>query len=158
MKKIEHRQFLKNNKLDKKELFQPIGDKIEIFDRMYDLLEEVQPSEHKKLLNELKALDLEIMEDLDEIYAEMLTFNCMDEAIEDTPVQKKVETKEITTKQDKQEAILENLVAKGRTKNITRSTLRELGITKPLYWKTQIGKYVLVRASVFRYTYHIESA
>ena len=45
MKKIEHQVFLKNNKLDKKLLLQPIQEKIEIFDRMHKLLETVSDCE-----------------------------------------------------------------------------------------------------------------
>lgn len=155
MKRIEHHIFLKNNSLDKTLLLEPIQDKIEIFDRMYELLDTVTDSEKVHLLDQLEALDLEILEDIDEEYADKLQFNTIEEALETPPVLEKVTSKEAQPKPTTDEAILDELVKMGRTSNIGRSTFRDLGVKTQLGWETVIGKYRVVRTSVFRYRYEI---
>ena len=156
MKKIEHQVFLKNNKLDKKLLLQPIQEKIEIFDRMYKLLETVSDCEKGSLLEQLEELDLEILEDIDEEYADKLEFNEIEDALEEHPELKKVAPKKEAAKPANDEAILEELVRMGRVRNIARSTFRDLGVKTQLGWNTVIGKYRVVRTSVFRYRYEVE--
>lgn len=155
MKKIEHKIFLKNNSLDKKLLLEPIQDKIEIFDRMYALLETVSDCEKGNLLEQLEALDLEILEDIDEEYADKLEFNEIEEALEETPALETIITKKESQKPTTDEAILDELVKMGRTQNIGRSTFKDLGLKSKLGWETFIGKYRVVRTSVFRYRYAI---
>lgn len=118
MKKIEHKTFLKNNSLDKKLLLEPIQDKIEIFDRMYALLETISDCEKGNLLEQLEALDLEILEDIDEEYADKLEFNEIEEALEETPALENVALKKETPKPANDEAILDELVKMGRTQDI----------------------------------------
>ncbi len=156
MQKIEHKTFLKNNSLDKKLLLEPIQDKIEIFDRMYALLETVSDCEKGDLLEQLEELDLEILEDIDEEYADKLEFNEIEEALEETPVLENVALKKETLKPANDEAILEELVRMGRVRNIAGSTFRDLGLKSKLGWETFIGKYRVVRTSVFRYRYEVE--
>lgn len=156
MKKIEHKTFLKNNSLDKKLLLEPIQDKIEIFDRMYALLETVSDCEKGNLLEQLEELDFEILEDIDEEYADKLEFNEIEEALDEQPVLEKVAPKKETPKPANEEAILEELVRMGRVRNIARSTFRDLGVKTQLGWNTVIGKYRVVRTSVFRYRYGVE--
>ena len=162
MKKIEHHIFLFKNNLRIKSLLQPIQEKIEIFDRMYKLLETVSDCEKGDLLEQLETLDLEIMEDLDEEYADKLNNNeLVDEANEEDSTTEKVEEVKIQIKSKKpkklsDESILEELVQKGLTDNIGRTTLRDLGLQTPLGWDTIIGKYHVKRTSVFRYRYRIE--
>jgi regulator of replication initiation timing len=166
MKKIEHQFFLKNNKLDKKLLLQPIQEKIEIFDRMHKLLETVSDCEKGNLLEQLEELDLEILEDIDEEYADKLEFNEIEEVLEEKPVLEKVITqkrelekviiKPEIPKKITDESILDELVKMGRTQDIGRSTFRDLGIKTQLGWETSIGKYRVVRTSVFRYRYEVE--
>ena len=155
MKKIEHQVFLKNNKLDKKLLLQPIQEKIEIFDRMYGLLETVSDCEKGNLMEQLEDLDLEILEDIDEEYADKLEFNEIEEALDEQPVLEKVAPKKETPKPANDEAILEELVRMGRVRNIAGSTFRDLGVKTQLGWNTVIGKYRVVRTSVFRYRYEV---
>ncbi|MCH3884552.1 hypothetical protein [Tenacibaculum aquimarinum] len=155
MKKIEHKIFLKNNSLDKKLLLEPIQDKIEIFDRMYKLLDTVSDCEKGDLLEQLEALDLEILEDIDEEYADKLEFNEIEEALEEQPVLEKVMPKKESPKPTNDEAILDELVKMGRTQDIGRSTFKDLGLISKLGWETVIGKYLVVRTSVFRYRYGI---
>lgn len=177
MKKIEHQIFLKSNKLDKKLLLQPIQEKIEIFDRMYKLLETVSDCEKGNLFEQLEELDLEILEDIDEEYADKLEYNDIEEALETNPKLEKLEVempkaskaKAIVEKGNKpsetkeqpkqrvivEESILDELVKMGRTKNIGHSTFKDLGIKTALGWDTVIGKYRVVRTSVFRYRYGI---
>lgn len=156
MKKIEHQVFLKNNKLDKKLLLQPIQEKIEIFDRMHKLLETVSDCEKGNLLEQLEELDLEILEDIDEEYADKLEFNEIEDALDEQPVLEIVATKKETPKPTTDEAILDELVKMGRTKDIGRSTFKDLGIKTQLSWETVIGKYRVVRTSVFRYRYEVK--
>jgi regulator of replication initiation timing len=155
MKKIEHQVFLKNNKLDKKLLLQPIQEKIEIFGRMHKLLETVSDCEKGNLLEQLEELDLEILEDIDEEYADKLEFNDIEEVLDEQPVLEIVATKKETPKPTTDEAILDELVKMGRTKDIGRSTFKDLGIKTLLGWETVVGKYRVVRTSVFRYRYEI---
>lgn len=150
MKKIEHQVLLKNNKLDKKLLLQPIQEKIEIFDRMHKLLETVSDCEKGSLYEQLEELDLEILEDIDDEYADKLEFNEIEDALE------KVAPKKETSKPANDEAILEELVKMGRVRNIAGSTFRDLGVKTQLGWNTVIGKYRVVRTSVFRYRYEVE--
>ena len=156
MKKIEHQVFLKNNKLDKKLLLQPIQEKIEIFDRMHKLLETVSDCEKGSLLEQLEELDLEILEDIDEEYADKLEFNEIEDALKEQPELEKVAPKKEAAKPANDEAILEELVRMGRVRNIARSTFRDLGVKTQLGWNTVIGKYRVVRTSVFRYRYEVE--
>tara|TARA_R110000796_G_scaffold66452_1_gene152850 strand:+ start:152 stop:628 length:477 start_codon:yes stop_codon:yes gene_type:complete len=156
MKKIEHQIFLKNNKLDKKLLLQPIQEKIEIFDRMHKLLETVSDCEKGNLLEQLEELDLEILEDIDEEYADKLEFNEIEEALEEQSVLEKVAPKKETLKPTTDEAILDELFKMGRTQDIGRSTFKDLGIKTQLGWETIIGKYRVVRTSVFRYRYEVK--
>ena len=156
MKKIEHKTFLKNNNLDKKLLLEPIQDKIEIFDRMHGLLETVTDCEKDNLLEQLEELDLEILEDIDEEYADKLEFNEIEEALDEQPALEKVlPTKEVS-KPITDEAILDELVKMGRTQDIGRSTFKDLGMKTQLGWETVIGKYRVVRTSVFRYRYGVK--
>jgi len=166
MNKIEHQVFLKNNKLDKKLLLQPIQEKIEIFDRMHKLLETVSDCEKGNLLEQLEELDLEILEDIDEEYADKLEFNEIEDALDEQPLIEKVITqkpelekviiKPETPKKITDESILDELVKMGRTQDIGRSTFRDLGVKTQLGWETVIGKYRVKRTSVFKYRYGIE--
>ena len=163
MKKIEHQLFLENNKLEKKLLFQPIGEKIEIFDRMYLLLKDVSDCEKGNLLEQLETLDLEILEDIEEQYADKLQYNDIEKALEEKPsLEKTLSEKEPIEVQSKkhvekasEEAILDKFFQMGRTKNIGASTFKDLGIKTSLGWGTVIGKYHIKRTSVFRYRYQI---
>lgn len=155
MKKIEHQTFLKNNHLDKKLLLELIQDKIEIFDRMHKLLDTVSDCEKGDLLEQLEELDLEILEDIDEEYADKLEFNEIEEALEEQPVLEKVMPKKENPKSTNDEAILYELVKMGRTQDIGRSTFKDLGLKSKLGWETIIGKYRVVRTSVFRYRYEV---
>ena len=156
MKKIEHKTFLKNNSLDKKLLLEPIQDKIEIFDRMHKLLDTVSDCEQGDLLEQLEELDLEILEDIDEEYADKLEFNEIEEALEEQTVLEKVMPKKESPKSTNDEAILDELVKMGRTQDIGRSTFKDLGLKSKLGWETVIGKYRVVRTSVFRYRYGVK--
>jgi len=155
MKKIEHQVFLKNNKLEKRLLLEPIQEKIEIFDRMYTLLETVSDCEKGNLLEQLEELDLEILEDIDEEYADKLEFNEIEEALDEPSELEKLLDKQESSKKITDESILDELVKMGHTQDIGRSTFKDLGMKTPLGWKTVIGKYRVSRTSVFRYRYGV---
>ncbi|GAL74629.1 hypothetical protein JCM19275_3484 [Nonlabens ulvanivorans] len=107
-------------------------------------------------MEQLEELDLEILEDIDEEYADKLEFNEIEEALDEQPVLEKVVPKKETLKPANDEAILEELVRMGRVRNIAGSTFRDLGVKSQLGWNTVIGKYRVVRTSVFRYRYEVE--
>ena len=160
MKKIEHQIFLQRNQLAKKLLLQPIQEKMEIFDRMHKLLDNVSVCEKDALLDELEALDLEILEDIDEEYADQLEHNEITEELKEKQVafEKVMDDTPASTKKKKptDEDIINELVKMGRTENIGRSTFKDLGFNVALGWETIIGKYRVTRTSVFRYRYGIE--
>ena len=160
MKKIEHQVFLKQNNLSKKLLLQPIQEKIDIFDRMHGLLDNVSVCEKDALLDELEALDLEILEDIDEEYADKLEHNEIVEELKENKIafEKVIDDKPQSQKPVKitDESIINELVKMGRTENIGRSTFKDLGIKTQLGWETVIGKYRITRTSVFKYRYEIE--
>lgn len=159
MKKIEHQIFLKRNKLAVNILLQPIQEKIEIFNRMYQLLEKVTNTEKEDLLDQLEILDLEILDDIDEEYADRLEFNTLSE--DDIQPAEPVLTKhpkpkvELTIIQ-KDESILDELVKMKCTRGIGRSKFIDLGLKTTLGWNTVIGKYLIKRTSAFNYRYKIE--
>ena len=157
MKRIEHKVFLKNNQLDKGLLLEPIQEKIEIFDRMHKLLDTVTDCEKGHLLDQLEELDLEILEDIDEEYADKLEFNEIEEVLEEQPNLETVTLKKETSKPANDEAILEELVRMGRVRNIAGSTFRDLDVKTQLGWNTVIGKYRVIRTSVFRYRYEVKN-
>lgn len=158
MKKIEHQIFLKRNGLATKLLLQPIQEKIEIFDRMHALLDKVSVCDKDALIDELEALDLEILEDIDEEYADQLEYNEITEELKEKQVafEKVMEDAPAPKKKPTDEDIINELVKMGRTENIGRSTFRDLGVKVALGWETIIGKYRVTRTSVFRYRYEIE--
>lgn len=156
MKTIGHQIFLKNNKLEKKVLLEAVQEKIAIFDRMYKMLDSVSDCQEKNLLQQLEELDLEILEDIDNEYADKLNYNDIKEVLEAEPEPEKI--KELIKEKPKKvtdESIIEQLVKIGSTNNIGRSTFRDLGLKTQLGWSTTIGKYVIKRISVFSYRYSI---
>ncbi len=162
MKRIEHLLFLKRNQLEIPLLLQPIQEKIEIFNRMQQLLDTVSDCEKGNLLTELEALDLEILEDIEEEYADKLTFNEIEEEITKSEViEEKVDSPKNkilvpkTKKLSPDEIILKELLEKGTTTNISRSEFKKRGLQTPLGWDTTIGKYRIIRTEVFRYRYDI---
>ena len=164
MKRIEHQLFLKRNQLEVSLLLQPIQEKIEIFNRMQKLLDTVSECEKGNLLTELEALDLEIVEDIEEEYADRMEFNEIEEVISEAKIVHE-EVKEKPTEASKpmskkstlspDELILEQLIKSRGNENVSRSKLKKLGLVTPLGWDTTIGKFRVVRISVFRYQYSI---
>lgn len=164
MKRIEHQFFLERNKLEIPLLLQPIQDKIETFNRMQKLLDKVSDCEKGNLLTELEVLDLEILEDIENEYADKLSFNEIEEEIvnpepkhevsvlKEDKLPKKMPKKQ---KQSNDELILKRLIDSGNSIDISRSKLQKLGFKTPLGWDTTVGEYRLVRTSVFRYRYSI---
>lgn len=142
---IKHQAFLKANNLKKEILWQPIQEKIDIFERMLKLKGKVTPCEMDELENQLEILDLEILEDIETEYKDKLKNN----ELKEISIPKK--KKEL---QKTDEDILAWLIKNGRTK-VSKSKLRILGLKSPLSWNTTIGKYSLKRTSIFRFDYTI---
>lgn len=153
MKHIEHREFLKKNKIDIELLLTPIKDKTKVFDKMYDLLENITPCGKNSLAKQLEKYDEEIMKDIYDVYGDEISNN---ELTED-PKEKEVRPKKISSKSkvNSDEFIIDQLVELGQTENIGRSTFLDLGLKKSLEWNTVIGKYFIKRISVFKYRYDI---
>ncbi len=153
MEHAEHREFLKKNKIDKKLLLTPIQDKIKVFNKMYDLLENITPCGKGSLVKQLEKYDDEIMKDIYDVYGDEISNN---ELIEDFK-EKKGSPKKIIAKAkvNSDEFVIDQLVALGQTENIGRSTFLDLGLKKNLEWNTIIGKYLIRRINVFKYRYDI---
>lgn len=153
MEHIEHRKFLKKNKIENKLLLTPIQDKIKVFNKMYDLLENITPCGKNSLVKQLEKYDDEIMKDIYNVYADDLSNNEVTENTKETKVNpKKIISK---SKVNSDEFIIDQLVELGQTENIGRSTFLDLGLKKNLEWNTNIGKYLIKRISVFKYRYDI---
>ncbi|EDP94657.1 hypothetical protein U8527_06845 [Kordia algicida OT-1] len=153
MEKIEHREFLKKNKIDKKLLLSAIQEEIKIFDKMHDLLEKITPCGKGGLLKQLEKLDAEIIKDIYDVYGDEISNNELTEEFKEKhEASKKVKPK---TKVHSDEFIIDQLVALGQTENIGRSTFIDLGLRKNLKWNTTIGKYLIKRIRVFKYRYNI---
>lgn len=150
---IEHRAFLKKNKIDKKLLLSAIQDEIKIFDKMYALLGKITPCGKGGLVKQLEKLDTGIMKDIYNVYGDEISNNELTEEFkEKNETSKKVSPK---IKVNSDEFIIDQLVELGQTEDIGRSTLIDLGLKQDLGWSTTIGKYLIKRIGVFRYRYNI---
>ena len=157
--KIQFNQFLQKNELKVNDLPEPMQEKIDIFYRMHKLLDTIQETDLQDLLEQLEQLDIEILEDIEEQYVDLLTNNEPMEKV--TNVKNKtgiVPQKKVVTSKDADERILDELFKMGMTKNIDRPKLRELGLKTKLTGDTKIGKYTLIRSSFFYFRYDIELA
>jgi hypothetical protein len=150
-KEIEFKQFLKENKLKVIDLPEPIQEKIDIFYRLYELLDTIQESDLQELQEQVAQLDIEILEDIEEQYEDQLTNN--------EPLEKLLESegikKSVPKKKRSDESILDELVKMGRTQNIRKSELTAMGIKRKIKRDMVIGKHVLKRTSVFFHVYRI---
>lgn len=156
-KKVKFKAFLKANNIKKKELPGPIQELIKIHNQMYGLIDTMEEQNLQELLDQLEQLDIEILEDIEEVYEDQLTNNTMSETETKTENQpKKQVTKVVVLTQDQvDEKILEELVKMKRMHSISRSKLQEMGIKTAIDGDTQIGNYVLKRTSFLYYRYDI---
>lgn len=153
MKQVEHRDFLKRNKTDKKLLLTAIQDKIKVFDKMYDMLEKITSCGKASLIRQLDKYDREIIKDIYNVYGDSISNNELTEDFrqENAKTEKKVSKPKVNS----DEFIIDRLVELGQTEDIGRSTFLDLGLKTELEWSTIIGKYLIKRISVFKYRYNI---
>lgn len=148
MKKILHRALMTNNQLTGSKFSKTVQEKLNIFNKMHNKLDEVADERKEKLLDQLYELDIEIYEDMiaaleDELENNELTEDELDE----TPHSKTIQN---------DEHILDELKKMKRTKGLKRSFLIESGIKTPIQeWTVKIGKHTLNRTKIFTYTYDL---
>ena len=148
--------FLQKNALEKKDLPKPLIDKIDIFWRLHELLESIQDSDRQELIEQLEQLDYEILGDMEEEYEDQLENNDRLEQLIKSPLVKPSINEKVKKKVRTDEVILKELVDMGRTKNLTKHELKEMGIKAKLGRHTQIGKYLVKRkTNMFYYYYDI---
>jgi hypothetical protein len=134
MEQIEHRDFLKENSVETNSLPEALQQKINLFNKMLEFLNDTVDEDGETLKNKLKDLDSELVEDLENEFEDVLDNNEIDEQNND---------------------ILEKLFKKGK-REVLKSELLEKGFKGKLtddYIVT--GTYVLQRTSTFRYVYKI---
>jgi len=160
---FKHRELLKENDLKTSDIPDKLlQQRIRGFDELLEDYEHTVDEDREQMQNQLIGLDLELEEDLYELYDEQLDNN--DDVEEEVPkkVELKVEKTEkkpliVPTKPiNKDEAILEKLVKNGYS-SINRVNLRKLGFEGVLEDnRHHVGKYILTKAA-FNYTfkYHI---
>ncbi|TPN87150.1 ECF-type sigma factor family protein [Aquimarina algicola] len=157
-KAIEFKQFLKENNIKKKDLPEPIQEMIEIYDQLYELVDTMEEPNLQELMEQLEKLDIDILEDIEEEYEDLLTNNERTELPKKPEVTiKKSPQKTVPTKEKTDEMILDELVKMKRTKGLRRSKLRGMGLKTKIGGDTIIGKYMLERTSFFYYRYNIVS-
>lgn len=154
---VEFKTFLKANSITITGLPEGIRDKIRHFDRLQDLHESIQESDLQELEEQIEQLDIEILEDIEEYYEDQLEHN---ESLDVDTLPKKIKkiaTGKAVVKPVGDEAILEELVSMGRTKNLTRSKLIAMGLKTKVKRDVIIGQYILKRVSWFYHVYDIVS-
>lgn len=151
MKKITHELYINKHALDISLLPSDIQEKIGVFKKMLELEEDVEAQDKQELENQLVKLDGEILTDLKDI-KKLHKANKVDTSLEkNTPV------KPDTQKKRHSDDILKALIDQKMHIDVSRSTLRSLGITTPLSKVTIIGKYSITRTSFFTYRYSISA-
>jgi hypothetical protein len=101
--------------------------------------------EEDRIREELKEIDGLILEELEEEFDELLSAT-------------EINTNEKVSKEqlNSEETLLDHLVERGRTKNIGRSELRDMGMETRIKNNTIIGKYILKKESLFYHRYNIQ--
>ncbi|WP_025741931.1 hypothetical protein [Aquimarina pacifica] len=155
MKKIKFQQFLKTNRLKRSELPKPLLDKMVLFWKLHNILQNIQDSDRQELLDQLEQLDYEILGAIEEEYEDELQNNDRLESLIKSPAIPKVIKDQAKETKKSDEQILDQLVAIKRTRNISWDELQKLGFTQDLGRRTAIGKYTVLQNSFWYYTYNI---
>jgi hypothetical protein len=154
MKEVKFNVFLEANGLDKNDLPKPLIDKIQIFWNLHKLLDTIQDKDRQELLEQLEQLDYEIHGDIEEEYEDRLENNDRLEELMKSPLVKQSIKKKAKAKIRTDESILKELVAIRRTKNLTKHELKEMGLKAKLGRRTEIGKYLVQRKTLWLYYYY----
>ncbi len=152
---MNFKDFLDKNQLKVSALPKLIQNKIEYHSELHDLIEYTESEIHQEIKEELERLDYEILMDIQEEYQDRLQNNERLEKLARSPTLKKSIKKKAITRLRSDQSILEELVKMGRTKNIGRSVLKEMGIKAKIGRNTIIGNYLLKKVSLVRYSYDI---
>ena len=154
MKKVMFKAFLEKNTLDKKDFPRPLVEKISLFWKLYELLDSIQAADRQELLEQLEQLDYEILGDIEEEYEDQLENNDRWEELMKSPLVKQSLKKKVKENIRTDEVILKELVDMGRTKNLTKDELKEMGIKAKLGVNTPIGPYLIKRKTNWFYYYY----
>lgn len=170
MKKTTFNEFLEANQIKIDDLPKPIQDKIRIYEELAGQLDDTIDEDKKALEGMLNDLEDEIYEDLLNEFEDQLSNNKVKEKPRASVTRKKQPQKQHKDEeqdqdedqdqdkdQDKtdqhmieQEKILEKIFKSGNTDELSRTYLRSKGLDIDFSeWEIPIGKYVLLRQSVF---------
>lgn len=155
MKNIKFKKFLENNKQGIEQLSQPLQEKIILFERLYDILTDLEQNDKPDILEKLELLDLELLEDIEQEYEDQLEHNERLEELSNSPTIARVLKKDDANPLSSDERLLQRLVSEGKTQNIGRSQLIEMGFKTKLQKSLVLGNYALRRSGVWHYTYDI---
>lgn len=155
MKNIKFKKFLENNKQEIEQLSQPLQEKIILFERLYDILTDLEQNDKPDILEKLELLDLELLEDIEQEYEDQLEHNERLEELSNSPTIARVLKKDDANPLSSDERLLQRLVSEGKTQNIGRSQLIEMGFKTKLQKSLVLGNYALRRSGVWHYTYDI---
>lgn len=168
MKKTNFGEFLNANQIKIDDLPKPIQDKIGIYEDLAGQFDDTIDEDKKALEGMLQDLEDEIYEDLLNEFEDQLSNNKMKEKPRASASRKK-QTEKQSQKQHKDEEqdqeedqdntdqqinelekILERLFESGKTDDLSRTYLRSKGLDMDFSeWEIPVGKYVLLRQSVF---------
>lgn len=155
MKTVSFRKFLEENDLKISVLPKSIQDKIDLFSKLHDFIGRIEESDDQELQDQLEDLDYEILMDIQSEYQDRLENNERLEKLATSPTLKKSFKKKAVARLRTDATILEEFVKMGRTQNIGRSELQEIGIKAPLKRDVVIGSYMLKRVSRLFHRYDI---
>lgn len=131
MKTVKFKQFITDNTIEINVLPQPIQEKVTVFERLHEILDNVQDPDYAELLEQLEILDLEILQDMEEYHEDRLQYNDRLALLAKAPTVPKAIRKKAAKRLTTDESIVEELVKMKRTKNIGRTTLKDLGFKCP---------------------------
>lgn len=144
---FRHIKFMEDHDLTIDDLPNHIKYQVAGFNGYYAAYDDISFEDSKEagtVKRELKELDWQILQELEEEFDELLE-------IPGINVGKKV-SKEVL---GNEELLLDELVKRGRTRNIGRSELRDMGMETRIRNATVIGKYILKKESMFYHRYSI---
>ncbi len=160
MNKTTFNEFLDANQIKIDDLPKPIQDKIGIYEELAGQLDDTIDEDKKALEGMLQDLEDEIYEDLLNEFEDQLSNNKVKEKPRASATRKKQTIKQPNKNEQDQQAaaqrvdelekILEKLFKSGKTDDLSRTFLRSKGLDIDFSaWEIPIGKYVLLRQSVF---------
>ncbi|QKX05351.1 hypothetical protein HN014_10630 [Aquimarina sp. TRL1] len=154
MKPVKFKEFITANKLKVSELPKPLIDKIDIFWKLYELLDSIMDTDRQELIEQLQQLDYEILGDIEQQYEEQLENNDRFEQLIKSPLVTQAFKEKVKQKIRTDITIIKELVSMGRTRDLTREELESMGLKTKLGKNTQIGQNTLRRKTKWFYYYY----